>query len=89
MQADAKSSRSPFFTANGDVHANPTAAVCLNEIDPQRPQFWKITSDLQYGHGDQWNKGQRWMCSLTLYTNVNTIRPPNKRKLPIVFIRWS
>ncbi len=68
----------PVFTTNGDVHGNPTAAVCLNEIDPQRPQFWKTTSNLRYGMGDQWNKGQRWQCSLTLYTNVNTIRPPNK-----------
>jgi prepilin-type processing-associated H-X9-DG protein len=68
----------PFFPTNGDVHGNPTAPVCMNEIDPARPQFWRTTSELMYGNGDWWRKGHRWACSLTLYTNVNTIRPPNK-----------
>ncbi len=70
----------PVFLPAGNqtVFTDPTTPDCINEIDPERPQFWRDPSKLQYGRADEWNKGHRWMCGLPMYTCVNTIRPPNK-----------
>lgn len=69
----------PVFIGDGAVFTNPTTAACTtNAIDPQRPQFYLPTAELQYGRADQWNRGHRWMCALGMYTMINTIRPPNK-----------
>ncbi len=68
----------PVFIGDDAVFNNPTATACTGQIDPARPQFWLQTANLQYPNGDWWRKGHRWACSLTLYTNINTIRPPNK-----------
>ncbi|MCC9644144.1 DUF1559 domain-containing protein [Rhodopirellula sp. JC740] len=69
----------PVFIDNGDVFTNPTHAKCTtNAIDPQRPQFYLPSANLNYGRADQWNRGHRWMCALGMYTGINTIRPPNK-----------
>jgi prepilin-type N-terminal cleavage/methylation domain-containing protein/prepilin-type processing-associated H-X9-DG protein len=67
----------PVFTTNSNVFSNPTHADCIGQIDPARPRFWRETADLRYGNADWWRKGHRWSCSLTFYTNINTIRPPN------------
>ncbi len=76
----------PVFIGGNTVFFNPTHADCVGQIDVDMPRFWKAsvinpatptaTPALRYNRSD-WRKGQRWMCSLTLYTNINTIRPPN------------
>lgn len=69
----------PVFVDNEPHYFNPNNAACTtSSIDPTRPQFYLPAADLQYGHGDEWNKGHRWMCSLPMYTGFNTVRPPNK-----------
>ncbi len=73
-------SAQPVFlpAGNQNVFTNPTHTDCMSQIDQNRPKFWTATAQLQYGHGDFWNRGQRWMCALPMYTGVNTIRPPNR-----------
>ncbi len=77
----------PVFVNGSNVFSNPTHTDCTGNIDPARPQFWKTAvlsaagsspPSLRYDNTDWWRKGHRWACSLTLYTNINTIRPPNK-----------
>ncbi len=75
----------PVFTINSNMHNNPTHIDCTSHIDPINPRFWKaitITNtsppSLRYDKADFWRKGQRWMCSLPMYTCINTIRPPNR-----------
>ncbi len=69
----------PVFIDNNPHYFNPNNAACTTAvIDPTRPQFYLQSADLQYGHGDEWNKGHRWMCGLPMYTSFNTVRPPNK-----------
>lgn len=72
-------SAQPVFLPGGDssVFTNPTVTGCTSPIDPNRPKFWLATASVHYGHADFWNRGQRWMCGLPMYTGVNTIRPPN------------
>ncbi len=68
----------PVFIPGDDVFFNPTAPACTSdEINPNRPRYWKDSSNLHYGDSRWWKKGHRWACSLTLYTNINTVRPPN------------
>ncbi len=77
----------PVFVAATNNFNNPTHPDCIGQIDPARPQFWLgsvMTAaggsppTLRYDNADWWRKGHRWACSLTLYTNINTVRPPNK-----------
>lgn len=60
----------------GGVHDN--AKVCEDRglIDPERPQFWAISTNTRNGNSD-WKRGYRWMDSALLYTCFNTILPPN------------
>ncbi|GAA4470240.1 DUF1559 domain-containing protein [Novipirellula rosea] len=59
--------RDPFFD-------NPQQCY-VDNVDPQRPQFYKDASNT--GAGDQ-RRGKRWADGRPMFTSVNTVRPPNK-----------
>ncbi len=65
---------------NAPVRDNPT--FCQQFVSPQRPQFWSdgtdggtVPSNLP-GAGQ--GRGYRWAHALTVFTEMNTILPPNR-----------
>ena len=66
------------------VHDNAMACRDFNQMDPERPQFWKIDTGSGGASGPRtrdgnadWKRGYRWMDSALLYTCFNSILPPN------------
>ena len=60
----------------GDLAVAGGALSCSTFTDPTRPQFWASTAPLT---GTAENKrGYKWAYSRPLYTQFNTIRPPNQ-----------
>ncbi|MEM9366822.1 MAG: DUF1559 domain-containing protein [Planctomycetota bacterium] len=51
------------------------ATSCSTLVDPSRPQFWAPGTNLQ--NGNQQRRGFKWAFGRPLYTQVQTIRPPN------------
>lgn len=62
--------------SNQGVHDTPTR--CDQQVDPERPQFWRQA--LTFGNltADNEGRGYRWADAAAAYTCVNNIRPPNK-----------
>ncbi|TWT96346.1 DUF1559 domain-containing protein [Neorhodopirellula pilleata] len=51
------------------------ALSCSTLTDPTRPQFWAPGTGLQ--NGNEQRRGYKWAFARPLYTQVQTIRPPN------------
>ena len=58
------------------VHGNAKVCEDNDQIDPERPAFWRNTTNTRNGNRD-WKRGFRWMDSALLYTCYNAILPPN------------
>ncbi len=68
---------------NGDaaIRDNPKLCEDANFFSPDRPQFWSNGADggtQPMLAGDAQGRGMRWAHALTVYTEMNTILPPNK-----------
>ncbi|CAN0398957.1 unnamed protein product, partial [Hapterophycus canaliculatus] len=50
-------------------------ALSCTDFNPTRPQFWNVGAPLT-GNAEQ-KRGYRWAFSAPLYSQFNTIRPPN------------
>jgi prepilin-type N-terminal cleavage/methylation domain-containing protein/prepilin-type processing-associated H-X9-DG protein len=67
---------------NNAVRDNPKFCEEAGFISPERPQFWSngndggvVPSNLP---GDAQGRGYRWAQALTIFTEMNTILPPNR-----------
>ena len=78
---DRDSRTAPSWRNGGNVlRGNPLFCVDANQLSPDRPQFWSNGADggtaPQLG-SDAQGRGLRWAHALTVFTEMNTIRPPN------------
>jgi len=64
-----------------DIFRRNWSELCTAFVDPQRPQFWRAGFDpaLEQGGGTgaEHRRGFKWAHSRGLFSNFNTIRPPN------------
>ncbi|MBB3209213.1 prepilin-type N-terminal cleavage/methylation domain-containing protein/prepilin-type processing-associated H-X9-DG protein [Rhodopirellula rubra] len=62
------------------AYTNPEA--CQSERDPERPLFWRATTNVNAKDSDSWTlrygRGYRWASGYGLYSGFNTILPPNE-----------
>jgi len=56
------------------IHQTPR--LCMDQIDPERPQYW-VSSIAQNQSFDDQRRGFRWADGAGLYSSFNTILPPN------------
>lgn len=64
-----------------DIFRGNWSELCVDFRDPQRPGFWSAGFDnaLEQGGGTgaEHRRGYKWAHSRGLFSNFNTIRPPN------------
>ncbi|TWU43220.1 hypothetical protein Q31b_22580 [Novipirellula aureliae] len=63
--------------ANSWLAIHETPQLCMDDIDPTRPQFWGSSVAKKQSFDDQ-RRGFRWADGAGLYTSFNTILPPNQ-----------
>lgn len=66
---------------NGGNAVRNNPLICEAQLSPERPQFWSNGSDggtAPQLPGAAQGRGMRWAHAVTVYTECNTIRPPNK-----------
>lgn len=72
----------PYFNITyAAIHANPSACVDANLIDPNHPGFWAPSVPDTAAPGllnTNYKRGYRWADSVPTYTSMNTILPPNR-----------
>jgi prepilin-type processing-associated H-X9-DG protein len=83
-QIKSNASYSNGWAGGTGVHDNEAACRDFQQMDPERPQFWKDDTGSGGAGGPRtrdgnagWKRGFRWMDSALLYTCFNTILPPN------------
>ena len=64
-----------------EVQDDPTA--CRDDIDPERPRFWRTTIDIRSRQNE--GRGFRWANGNGIFSGMNTILPPNRE----VCVRWG
>ncbi|MEM6777765.1 MAG: DUF1559 domain-containing protein [Planctomycetota bacterium] len=65
----------PNTNRGNDLALEGGTISCSGLADPERPQFWAPATNLQ--NGNQERRGYKWAYAVPLYTQVQTIRPPN------------
>jgi prepilin-type N-terminal cleavage/methylation domain-containing protein/prepilin-type processing-associated H-X9-DG protein len=65
---------------NGGNAVRNNPLTCVPQISPERPNFWSDGTDGGVAPqlaGPAQGRGLRWAHAVTVYTECNTIRPPN------------
>ena len=73
--------RTAIAWRNGTPTVRDVPTTCQQFVSPERPQFWSNGADggtTPMLAGPTQMRGLRWAHALTVYTEMNTILPPNR-----------